>query len=94
MKAVLHFSVGAYVMLTSILWTTVGLYNGANGTVVDSVYMDSEGPRNGGVPEALAVQFRDLAKITDIDPFLEGYEQSVEIPMKQVEWKHGALTLT
>ena len=35
----------------------------------------------------------DLAKITDIEPFLEGYEQSVLIPMKQVEWKHGTLTL-
>ena len=44
-------------MLTSNLWTEVGLHNGAKGTVVDLVYTNSEGLRNGGVPESVVVKF-------------------------------------
>ena len=75
------------------MWTELGLHNGAKGTVVDSVHTDSEGPISGGVPEAVVGQFQDLSQSTDIEPLLEGYERSVAIPMKQVEWKHGNLTL-
>ena len=57
------------------------------------MYTDSEGPRNGGLPEAVVVRFRYLAKSTHVEPFLEGYEQSVVIQMKQVGWKHSTLTL-
>ena len=64
------------------MWTEVGLHNSAKGTVVDFLYMDYEGPRNGVVPEPVMVQFQDLSKSTYIEPFLEGYEQSVAIPMK------------
>ena len=38
------------------------------------MYTDPEGPRNGGVPEAVVVQFLDLAKSTDTELFLEGYK--------------------
>ena len=69
-------------MLTSNLWTEVGLHNGANGTVVDLVYTNSEGLRNGGVPESVVVKFWDLAENTYIESFLEGCEQSLTIPMK------------
>ena len=55
--------------------------------------MNYGGPRNGGVSEDVVVQFRDLAKSTHVENFLEGYELSVAIPMKQVEYKHGTLTL-
>ena len=85
LKDVLYLSVGAYVMLISNMWTEVGLHNGAKGTVVIFGYTDSEGPINGGVSETVVVNFRDLSKISDIEPFLEGHEQSVEIPIKQVE---------
>ena len=73
MKAVLYISVSTDVMLTSNFWTEVGLHNGAKVKVVDFVYMDYGGPRNGGVSEAVVVQFRNLAKSTHIENFLEGY---------------------
>ena len=75
------------------LLTESGLHNGAKVTVVDFVYTDSERPINGGVPEAVVVQFRNLSISTHIEPFLEGYERGVAIPMKQVEWKHVTLNL-
>ena len=74
------------------MWTEVKLHNGSKITFVDFVYTDSGGPRNNGVLEAVVVQFQDLAKSTDIEPFIEGYEQIVVIPMKQVDWKHFTLT--
>ena len=85
LKDVLYLSVGAYVMLISNMWTEVGLHNGAKGTVVIFGYTDSEGPINGGVSETVVVKFRYLSKSTDIEPFLEGHEQSLAIPIKQVE---------
>ena len=85
MKSVLYFSVGADGMLTSNLWTEVGLSNITRGAVLYFVYKDSEGTINGGVPEAVVVQFQDLVESTDIETFLEEHEQSVPIPMKQVE---------
>ena len=84
MKYFLYLSVGEDVMLTSIFWTEVGLNNGYKVTVVDFVYTDSEGPRNGDVPEAVLEQFLYLTEITDIEPFIEGCERSVAIPMKNV----------
>ena len=50
------------------------------------MYTDSEGTRNGGVPEAVVEKFLDFSKCTGIEPFIEGYEQSVMIPMKYVQW--------
>ena len=74
------------------MWTEVGLHNGARGKVIDFVYTDAEGPRNGGVPEAVVVQFRSLAA-DDHQPFLDEYPRSVAIPMKKFEWKHNGNTL-
>ena len=41
----------------------------------------------------MVVNFRDLSKSTDNEPFLEGFEQGVVIPIKQVEYKHEHSTL-
>ena len=81
----LYFSVSSDIMLLSNMWTGFGLHNCAKGTVVYFGYMDSEGPINGGVSETVVVKFRYLSKSTDIEPFLEGHEQSLAIPIKQVE---------
>ena len=84
LKAALYLSIGADVLLTLNLWTEVGLDNHTKGTVLYFLYTYSEGPRNGGVPKAVAVQLWYLAKSTHIEPFLEVYEQSVEIPIKRL----------
>ena len=70
-------------MLISNLWTEVGLHNGAKGKVIYVVYIDTSGPKNGGIPEAIVVQFWSLAGEDDIQPFLDGYPRSVAIPMNK-----------
>ena len=93
LKAMLYFFVCTYAILTSNLWTEVGLYNVTKGTVVYYVYTDSEGSINGGVLDAVVIQLRYLAEGTHIGPFIEVYERSVVIPMKKVEWEKVTLTL-
>ena len=93
LQAILHLCVGSEVMLTSNVWTEVGLHNGAKGKVIDFVYVDASGPLSGNVPEAVVVQFHSLAGEDQIPPFLNDYCRSVAIPRKQVEWKHNGETL-
>ena len=47
-------------MLTSNLWTPVGLHNGNRGKIPDFVYMKSDGPLSQTFPEAVVVQFSHL----------------------------------
>ena len=56
----LYLAKGSYVMLTSNLWTTVGLHHVAGGKVIDFVYMNSDGPRSQTFPEAVFVKFGHL----------------------------------
>ena len=72
-------------MLTSNLWTPVGLHNGARGEKIDFVYMNSDGPRSQTLPEAVAVQFIHLD--TGVPDFLEDYPGSVSIPTITSEWE-------
>jgi len=57
LQAELYLACGAEVMLTSNLWTDVGLHNGARGKVVDIVYKTSTGPGQSGtvIPNAVVV---------------------------------------
>ena len=64
-------------MLTSNLWTPVGLHNGAIGKVLDSVYMNSDENRSQTLPEAAVLQFSHLDP--DMPDFLEDYPGSVAI---------------
>ena len=75
------------------MWTEVGLLNGTKVKVINFVCINDSGPRNGGVPEAVVVQFWSLAGEDYVQQFLDGYPRSVAIPMKQVEWKHNGKNL-
>ena len=89
--AQLYLAVGAEVILTSNLWTEVGLHNRAKGKVVDIVYKNAAGPRiNNGknLPEAIVVKFHELAD--EVEPFFEGQERTVAIPVSSFEWRHGS----
>ena len=48
---------GSEVILTSNLWTEVGLHDGAKVKMINFVYIYALVPRNGVVPEAVVVQF-------------------------------------
>ena len=73
----LYLSNGAYVMLTSNLWTAVGLHNVSGGKVIDFVYMKSDGPRSHTFPEDVVMKFSHLEP--DMTDFLEDYPGSFSI---------------
>ena len=70
-------------MLTSNIWTPVGLHNGTRGKVIDFVYMNYDGPRFQTFAEAVVVQFSHLEP--DMPAFLEDFPGSVSIPIT-TEW--------
>ena len=84
LRTCLYLEKGADVMLTSNLWTPVGLYNGARGKVMDFVYMNSDGPQSQNFPEAVVVQFSHL--YPGMPDFTEYYSRSVDIPTITDEW--------
>ena len=80
-------------MLTLNLWTEVGLHNRAKGKVVDIVYKNAAGPRiNNGknLPEAIVVKFYEINH--EVEPFFEGEEKTVAIPVSSFKWRHGSKT--
>ena len=74
----LYLAKEADVMLTSNLWTHVGLHNVARRKVIYFVYMNSDGTLSQTLPEAVVVQFSHLEP--DMTAFLEYYPGSVAIP--------------
>ena len=77
LHAYLYLAKGADVMLTSKIWTPIGLHNGARGKVIDFAYMNSDGTRSQTLPEAVVVKFVHLEP--DMPAFLEDYTGSVAI---------------
>ena len=71
-------------MLTSNLWTLIGLKNSTRGKVIDFVYMNSDGPRSQTLPYAVVVQFSHLEP--DMPDFPEDYPGSVAIPTTTDKW--------
>ena len=82
----LYLANGTDVMLTSNLWTPIGLHNGARGEVIYFVYMNLDGTRSHTFPEAVVVQFSHL----DIymPDFLEDYPGILYIPTITAEWEN------
>ena len=56
LNSCLNIAKGADVILTSNLWTPVGLQNDDRGKVSYFVYMNSDGPRSHTFPEAVVVE--------------------------------------
>ena len=57
LQAILYICVSSEVILTSNIWNEVRLNNSAKVNVINFFYIDASGPRNGGVPAAVVVQF-------------------------------------
>ena len=69
-------------MLTSNLWTDVGIQNCAKVAVIDFVYKNDEGPRSGKLTESAVVQFCELD--SEFMNFLPGVPRTVAIPVHSV----------
>ena len=72
LEPILFLAKGATVMLTSNLWASVGLCNGAKGTVVDIVYHSEHQPPS--LPVAVVVKFDSYS-----GPSLENFPSCVPI---------------
>ena len=57
LESVVFVAKGARVMLTMNLWSSVGLFNGATGTVVDIIYQNNHQPPD--LPIAVIVEFEN-----------------------------------
>lgn len=86
---------GAKVMLTMNLWSSVGLCNGATGTILDLIYESNHQPPD--LPIAVIVHFNDYSgpSISDILPScvpicpvtvsiqsLDGHHERQQLPLK------------
>ena len=71
-------------MLTSNLWTPVGLHNSARWKVIDFVYMNSDGPRCQNFREDVVVQFSHFEP--DMPAFIDDCPGSVDIRTITAEW--------
>ena len=78
-------------MITSTVWSEVGLNNGTREKVVDLVYTDSIGTQSGALTEVVVVQFWVL--YAHVVPFITGFPDTVAIPTNQPEWLDNGKTL-
>ena len=79
---------GGEVILTSNLWSNIGLNIGANGEVIDFIYEDEAIPRSEIFTEYVVVQFHELDY--DFEPILPEIPQTVAIPVVPDEWKNSS----
>ena len=61
LEPVVFLAKGARVMLTMNLWASVGLCNGATGTVVDIIYQNNHQPPD--LPIAVMVEFGRMVEL-------------------------------
>ena len=61
LEPVVFLAKGARVMLTMNLWSSVGLCNGATGTVVDIIYQNNHQPPD--LPIAVIVEFENYRPV-------------------------------
>ena len=80
LEAVLFLSAKAEVMLTSNLWTEVGLCNGSLGTIEQIWFGENMGPPN--LPEAVLVHFPSYSG----PAFLGACPKCIPVPPKMFEW--------
>ncbi|XP_020897308.2 uncharacterized protein LOC110236158 [Exaiptasia diaphana] len=73
LEPLLFLAKGAVVMLTNNLWTSVGLCNGAKGTVMDIIYHPDHKPPS--LPIAVVVKFESYS-----GPSLDNFPSCVPIP--------------
>ena len=83
-------------MLTSNLWTSIGLHNGTRGKFIDFAYINSDGTQYQTLPETVVVKSSHLD--LDMPYFLEYYPGSVTIPTITAKWikpsGNGVFTVT
>ena len=80
LEAVLFLSAKAEVMLTSNLWTEVGLCNGSFGTIEQIWFGENMGPPN--LPVAVLVHFPSYTGLA----FLGACPKCIPVPPKVFEW--------
>ena len=83
LRSVLYLAAGGEVMFTSNIWAEAGLHNGAERKVINFVYQDTNGPKNGDFTEAVVVQFIELQE--EIQPLLTDIPRTVAISVLSAE---------
>ena len=95
LETTIYLAKGAKVMLTMNLWASVGLCNGATGTVVDIIYATNHQPPD--LPIAVIVRFDDyrgpsisedlpscvpICPITASSQSIEGFHERQQLPLR------------
>ena len=77
---------GAEVTLTSNIWSEAGIHNGTEEKVLDFIYQDANGPRNGELPKAVVLKFCEVQE--DIQPLLPNIPRKFAKPVLIFDWRN------